>query len=66
MNIDDLDKHSDLPFSSLSDITQVIDQLTVEMKGVTQVDQKTELRILELQSKMVKSEQSSFTCRRHC
>lgn len=58
VTIDDLDSHSDLPFSSLSDIAKVIDQLTVEMSGIAQRDQKTEHRVLEIQSRMVKSESS--------
>lgn len=56
LSIDDLDSHSDLPFSSLSDIATVIDQLTAEMTGVTQKDQKMEHKVLEVQSRMVKSE----------
>ena len=55
LSIDDLDSHSDLPFSSLSDIAKVIDQLTAEMSGETQKDQKMEHRVLEIQSRMVKS-----------
>ena len=55
LSIDDLDSHSDLPFSSLSDIAKVIDQLTAEMSGETQKDQKMEHRVLEIQSSIVKS-----------
>lgn len=56
VSIDDLDAHSDLPFSSLSDIVTVIDQLAAEMDGITQKDQKMEHKVLEVQSRMVKSE----------
>lgn len=56
LSIDDLDSHSDLPFSSLSDIAAVIDQLAAEMTGISQKDQKMEQRVLELQSRMIKSE----------
>lgn len=56
VSIDDLDSHSDLPFSTLSDVASVIDQLSIEMSGITQADLKLEHKVLELQSKMVKSE----------
>lgn len=58
VSIDDLDSHSDLPFSTLNDIAAVIDQLTAEMTGITQNDQKMEHRVLEVQSRMVKSASS--------
>jgi hypothetical protein len=58
VTIGDLDGHGELPFSSLSDIADIITQLSGEMAGVSQKDKQAELRVLELQSKMLKSEYS--------
>lgn len=56
LSIEDLDSHSDLPFSSLSDIAAVIDQLAAEMTGIALRDHNVEHRVLEVQSRMIKSE----------
>jgi hypothetical protein len=54
ISLDDLE--NELPFSSLSDIAAIIDQLSAEMSEVGQRDKTTELRVMELQSRMLKSE----------
>jgi hypothetical protein len=56
VQVQDLDGHRELPFSSLSDIADIINQLSSEMAGISQKDKSDELRVLELQSKMLKSE----------
>ena len=56
VSLEDLDGHNELPFSSISDIASIIDQLSAEMSGMKQKDKSAELRVMELQSRMLKSE----------
>jgi len=56
VSLEDLDGHNELPFSSISDIATIIDQLSAEMGGMKQKDKSAELRVMELQSRMLKSE----------
>ena len=56
ITLEDLDGHDELPFSSIEDIARLIDQLSAEMGGRRQNDKNAELRVLELQSRMLKSE----------
>ena len=56
VSLEDLDAHNELPFSSISDIASIIDQLSAEMSGMKQKDKSAELRVMELQSRMLKSE----------
>ena len=56
ITLEDLDGHDELPFSSIEDIARLIDQLSAEMGGRRQKDKNAELRVLELQSRMLKSE----------
>ena len=56
VSLEDLDAHNELPFSSISDIASIIDQLSAEMSGMKQKDKSAELRVMELQSRMSKSE----------
>lgn len=55
ITLEDLDKHDELPFSSIEDIAKLIDILSAEVGGRRQKDKNAELRVLELQSRMLKS-----------
>lgn len=60
VTLDDLDGHDELPFSSIEDIARVIEQLSGEMGARRQKDKNAELKVLELQSRMLKSQSDQY------
>jgi len=58
---DNLDKHSDLPFTSLQDIRAIIDDLSGGVASKQSEQASVERKLGDLQSKLIKSEHTFIT-----
>ena len=54
-----LDEHVDLPFSLLTEIRQIVDDLAVQLGKYTAGDDEIETRMVDLQSRLFKSKHIS-------
>ena len=51
----DLDRHKMLPFSSIDDVSAIVEELGTELQKLRGQGRSSEMKMVELQSRMLKS-----------